>query len=223
MVEKRIEGVVLKTIPHKENDRVVTLLTLDSGVINLYVRGLSKKRTTLVNLTTPFCHGEFVIKKGKSDLYLFLDGTILNLHLPLRRSYRHLEVGGKMVQAILKTQLPGKNAPALCQMFLTFLKKLPDTCFPEGLWATFQLKLLKHEGLLAITPNCLLCTAPASQILNGESRCMECGSGLPFSKEDWKMLHALFKTRSLAPLLSVELPSSLLNGIDTCFRREIML
>ena len=44
MEDKRVEGVVLRATPYKENDRILTLLTPDRGVISLYVRGLSKNK-----------------------------------------------------------------------------------------------------------------------------------------------------------------------------------
>ncbi|MCB1110669.1 MAG: DNA repair protein RecO, partial [Chlamydiia bacterium] len=223
MQESQVEGVVLRATPFKEKDRILTLLTPDRGVMNLYVRGLSKAKPTGVSLTTPLCRGEFVFKKGRTDLYHFIDGTILDLHLPLRRSYAHLDVAGKIVQALLKTQLPGKDSHALYQLLIAFLKHLPHAQFPKTLWTTFQIKLLKHEGLLEITQACHTCQAPATQIVNGESRCHSCGGGLPFKKDGWETLCMLFEARSFIPLLELELPSSLYNGIEACFRNHIMV
>ncbi len=226
MTTKRVEGVVLRATPYKENDRILTLLTPDRGVISLYVRRLSKNKPAVLNLTTPLCRAEFVFKKGRTELYHFLDGTIIDLHLPLRRSYRHLDIAGKILQAILKTQMPGKDSCALYLLLISFLKKLPKAKEPETFWATFQLKILKHEGLLEITKNCLSCaSALAMQILNGESRCARCGGelGFPFKDEEWKTLCTLFDARSFDPLLALKLSPSLTNGIDACFRSAIML
>ena len=226
MTDKRVEGVVLRATPYRENDRILTVLTPDRGVISLYVRGLSKNKPAVLNLTTPLCRAEFIFKKGRSDLYRFLDGTIIDLHLPLRRSYRHLEVAGKILQSILKTQMPGKDSYALYLLLISFLKKLPEAIEPETFWATFQLKLLKHEGLLEIAENCLSCaSAPAMQILGGESRCSQCGGelGFPFKDEEWKTLRNLFDARSFDPLLALKLSPSLTRGIDACFRSAVML
>ncbi|WP_316358643.1 DNA repair protein RecO [Candidatus Neptunichlamydia sp. REUL1] len=226
MKDKRVEGVVLRATPYRENDRILTVLTPDRGVISLYVRRLSKSQPAILNLTTPLCRAEFVFKKGKTDLYRFLDGTIINLHLPLRRSYRHLEVAGKILQAILKTQMPGKDSYSLYLLLISFLKKLPEAVEPETFWATFQLKLLKHEGLLEIAENCLLCSsAPAMQILDGESRCSQCGGalGFPFKNEEWRILRNLFDTRSFDSLLALKLSPYLTSGIDACFQSAVML
>lgn len=219
MDEKRSEGVVLKATPYKENDRIITLFTPDQGVISLYVRGLSRSKPALVNLTTPLCHGEFIYRKGKSDLYRFVDGTIIDLHLPLRRSYQHLEFGGKMLQAILKSQLPGKAAEKLYALLLTYLKHLPTAEHPAVLWVSFLLKLLKHEGLLSLTESCTSCGNPASRFGDGESRCSECDEGLsfPFSEEEWKLLYTLGSTRQFTNINHLTLDLSLVKATEALY------
>lgn len=219
-MEEKTEGIVLKAIPFKENDRILSLFTPDQGVMSLYVRGLSKKKPALVNLTTPLCRGEYLFRKGRSDLYRFIDGTILDLHLPLRRSYCHLEYAGKMLQAILKSQMPGKSAKNLYHLLASYLKKLSEASFPETLWASFALKLLKYEGLLAVDEICLSCKENvASHISEGESRCEKCTTsmGFSFSNLDWKTLQVLSHVRSFDPLLKLELPSSLIRAVDALF------
>ncbi len=223
MDEKRVEGVVLKAIPFKENDRILSIFTPDRGVMSLYVRGLSKKKPTLVNLTTPLCRGEFVFRKGRTDLHRFIDGTILDLHLPLRRSYKHLEYAGKMLQAILQSQMPGKSANRLYALLTSYLKKLPDSSFPETMWASFQLKLLKYEGLLAISETCLSCgKEKATRIMDGESRCKNCSDPLsfPFSDLDWKTLQVLVGARQFDPFINLELSSPLIQAINTFFTTQ---
>ncbi|WP_194848327.1 DNA repair protein RecO [Candidatus Neptunochlamydia vexilliferae] len=218
MNEERSEGIVLRAIPHKENDRILTLFTPGRGVMSLYVRGLSRTRPALVNLTTPLCRAEFVFRKGRSDLYRFIDGTILDMHLPLRKSYSLLEVGSKMALTILHSQLPGKSSERLYALLTSFLKALPNASHPKTLWATFQLKFLKAEGLLALAPTCLNCQkAAATRVVDGESRCVNCSSGMsfPFSQEEWEQLLLLFHARQFQPLLDLELPPSLLKGIET--------
>lgn len=183
-MEEKVEGIAIKAIPFKENDRILTLYTPEQGVMSLYVRDLSKKKPTLTNLATPLCRGEYLFRKERSDLHKFLDGSIFDLHLSLRKSYHHLEVAGKILQTIHETQLPGKSSPALYALLASYLKKLSDAKFPETLSASFHLKLLKHEGLL------------------GKENI------------DSKVLLALTNTRKFEPLLDLELPSSILKEVD---------
>ncbi len=43
MEKQKTEGVVLRSTPFKENDRILSIFTPDHEVMSLYVRGLSKK------------------------------------------------------------------------------------------------------------------------------------------------------------------------------------
>lgn len=222
-MEEKTEGIVLKAVPFKENDRILTLFTPDQGVMSLYVRGLSKKKPTLTNLATPLSRGEFVFRKGRSDLHKFLDGTILDLHLTLRKSYHHLEVGGRILQAIHHTQLPGKGSPSLYTLLASYLKKLGEATYPETLSASFHLKLLKHEGLLSLQDLCSACGKESATLISeGESRCKTCQGPLsfPFTPLDWKTLTALTHTRQFEPLLDLELSHSLLKGIHALFAAQ---
>ena len=224
MTDIRCEGVVLRSTPYKDHARIISLFTPCHWVLSLYVRGLSKKHPAKINLTTPLTRAEFVFKKGKSDLYTFVDGTILDLHLDLRSSYSHLDAAGKILQSILKTQMPGKSAAPLYVLLTSFLSRLEKAKFPETFWATFELKLLKYEGLIDISPKCNNCHEKnARMILDGESQCPSCskGGGVSFASNEWELLQNLFEERSMTSLQTKELPPSLLQGVDALFQNAL--
>jgi DNA repair protein RecO (recombination protein O) len=229
MKQVRSEGIVLHSFDYKERERIVSVFTLKEGMISLIIKRLSKNKPALINLTSPLCQAEFLYQKGKSDLYRFIDGTILNLHLPLRRSYHHLQYGGKMIQAIRSSQMPGKRAPALYCLLLSYLKKLPEFEKPEILWTSFQLKLLKHEGLLSLTKQCTTCKEkPALRLVEGESFCPSCApsSSYPFSEKEWAELFILTHSRTFAHFYDLDgfqddahiIPSSVIEKKKTFMR-----
>ena len=130
MNQQVVEGIVLHAFDFKERSRIVTLFTPNLGKMNLIVNRISSKKPVLVNLTTPFCQAEFIYHKGKSDLYRFIDGSIINLHLPLRSSYTILNYGAKMLRIIAQSQFPGKPAKALYQLLIVYLKRMQKNLFP---------------------------------------------------------------------------------------------
>ena len=221
---EKVEGVVLKYIPFKERDRIVSLLTPDRGLLSLYVKEVSKTNPFLINLTSPLCRGEFVFKKGRSDLCSFTDGAILDLHIPIRSSFLSLHYSGKMIQGIVKTQASGKNAQRIYRLFLAYLKQLPQSMHPETLWASFELKLLKDEGLLAIEPFCVVCQSEkAASITLGESRCRRCahqGAAL-FSELEWSQITLLLEARRFDLLPKTKLSSHLIEGVSSIFNTQL--
>ncbi len=146
MQEEKTEGIVLRSQEYKERERIITLFT-PHGVLSLIVKGVSPKRTHLLALTTPFCHGEYHFLRGRSELMRFQDGTVLNEHLVLRGNLEWLRTAGALSQAIMRSQLPGKAAPQLFELYKAYHGHVCRVNPPQALLASFYLKLLRHEGV----------------------------------------------------------------------------
>ncbi len=140
----KTEGIVLHSFDFKENQKIITLFTEDAGKMSLI---LTKKNGNL-GLTTPFTKGEYIYTKGKSDLYRFHDGTVLDNHILLRNSLAHLQAAGELTNVILRSQMPTKPAPLLYALLKTYLPQISNFPDPTPLLCSFYLKLLKHEGVL---------------------------------------------------------------------------
>lgn len=178
--ENRVEGIVLKSIDHQDNARIITLFSKEQGILSLFVKGIFQKHPRKLALTTPFSEIEIVFKKGRSELFSFVDGSIIDEHFTLRSSYQALCAAGDLSKSLLQSQWPGKPSPFLYELFRAFLKQItlfdrppssPEVTPLALLVATFQLKLLAHEGLIAPSPHCLHCAQPACTLHQGESLC----------------------------------------------------
>ena len=197
--ERHDEGIVLKTYPYKDHGKIIHLFTLNSGVIHLIIKRISSKNSQLINLTAPLCLGKYLYHLRKSDLYSFIDGSIINLHLDLRQNFTLLSYGSQMIQAIHLSQFPGNPAPKLYLLLLAYLKKLPLA--PKTLWASFRLKLLIHEGFIALS----------NKAINFE------GNQIKLSPKAWILTTILIKTRIFNALLSLDIPQEVEKNIDHIF------
>ncbi|MBS0619911.1 MAG: DNA repair protein RecO [Verrucomicrobia bacterium] len=143
MENGQTEGIILKSLDYREQSRIITLFSPE-GLISLIIRGVSRKIPFTIPLNRIECH----YRRGRSDLLSFLDGTLLDDHQSLRTSLASLQAAGTLSSHILQTQLPGKPSPALYALYRAYLKQVPHFPDPAPLIASFQLKLLCHEGLL---------------------------------------------------------------------------
>jgi DNA repair protein RecO (recombination protein O) len=202
MKTEKSEGLVLRSMDYKERSRIITLFTKESGLLSLIVKGLSKKNYSLFSITSPFCQAEFIYIPGRSDLFRYQDSTLVNAHLLLRGKLEHLQAAGELAQAILYSQLPGKPAPDLYTLLISYLQQI--TCFenPLPLIASFHLKILNHEGLLA-------------RSVEGRSQASF------FSDEEWLFLEPLIYTRSFKQLHALTLQQELASKIKAHFKKQI--
>ncbi len=141
-----VKAIVLRALPFKDNQKILTLFSDSLGVTSMILKGLTSKKNCTLTFSQPFCEAEFLFSKGNSELLKFQDGSILDLHLPLRSSLNFLKTASSMVNAILRSQLPGKPSPELYSLLSSFLKQVPLFSFQETLLSCFYLKVLKHEG-----------------------------------------------------------------------------
>jgi len=209
MQTEKTEGIVLRSQDYKERDRLITLFTPE-GLLSLIVKGISRKNSRLLSLTTPFCHGEYLYRVGSSELFRFQDGSILDDGLTLRSKLSHLQTAGSLAQAILSSQMPKKDSPALFALYRSYQKQIPSFSDGAPLLASFYLKLLKHEGLLHLSDCCMHCEAPAQSLERGESVCQRHRGeeGILFSKEEWAKLLSLQDAQQFSSLQTVDISAA---------------
>ncbi len=223
-LDERDEGLVLRSFDYKDRQKIMTLFTLKRGVISLIVKGITRKKTHLLTLTSPFTHGEYLFRIHRSNLYTFQDGTPLNTNYALRQTLPHIEAATILVQALYTSQFPEKPAPSLYQLTLTYLKHLPAFDNPKAISASFLLKLLKHDGHLALTPTCSHCNTPPTHLHLGEAYCSH-HTPVPatyFTPTEWPLLTILLETRSISTLQQLQISTELHEKIEKLLLHPLM-
>jgi DNA repair protein RecO (recombination protein O) len=218
MKEENLSGIVLRSFDYQDNQRIITLFTPDSGLIQLIVKGVSQKNLHLFSLTTVFTVGQYHFTRGRTDLYRYLDGTHLEF-IPLRENLVHLKAAGAITKALLTSQLPGKTAPRLYQLTLAYLKQIPLFTDPLPLVLSFQLKLLKHDGLTHLKGPCSLCANEVTHLNKGQAFCYSHAgpSSYFFTQHEWDILLKLQDARQFQPLEQLNIEQILQEKINNYF------
>ena len=141
-----MKAIVLRSLLFKDNQKILTLFSDVSGVTSMILKGITSKNSCTIAFSQPFCEAEFLFSKGRSELLRFHEGSLIDLHMPLRTGLPFLKTASSMINAILRSQLPGKPSPELYSLLSSFLKKVPLLSSQDTLLGCFYLKILKHEG-----------------------------------------------------------------------------
>lgn len=195
MNQQRIEGTILRSLLFRDYDRILTVFSLEAGLIKFVIKGINKKFLA----ATPFTVAEFIYLPGKNDLHKCQEMTPFHSHLPLRNSLACLEVACEMSKTILQTQPAETPTPLLYSLFQWTLHKIPLVKDPYVLLLSFYLKLLKHEGLLHLITSenqcCSQCNTPLqeSHLMGGEFFCSSHApaTAIAFAEEEMKWLSIL--------------------------------
>lgn len=216
----RTEGIILQSLPVKDWDLLIVALTKESGIVKFYYKyGQSKKRNRGA-LTSPLTCAEFVGRKGNSELVSLSEISVIDLHIELRKTIECLEYSCSWLKLVRSSQLPGKPVPELYQLLKTFLRTLPDFPEPSALHACFQLKLLRHEGLLELNSRCSICNAPAA-FQAGEPFCASHRSetAVPFNSEELEAMKILAFCRLLKEIETVQVSPSIFEKITLLYEK----
>lgn len=202
MQREESRGLVLKSLDYKQRQRIITVLTEDRGLITLIVKGLNRTQGSLLLLTNPLSHGEFHYSVHRSDLYTLRDATLIHPHLELRSQVAFLQTAGEICQGLLSSQLPGKPAPKLYQLTLSYLKQIPHHENLPSLSASFLLKILKHEGFVSQQRSCTECGGFASHLAFGEAFCTLHAprNSIFLNDDEWQLLFTWMEARDFTTL-----------------------
>jgi len=155
----KAEGIVVRAIPYRNDDCILTLFTPLQGLIPLFLRGGYKsKKHAGSGALSPLSVVEIIYTRGRGELYPCQEIAVVRHHLELRKNLAVLESACRMLQMVATTQQPEKPASELYQLLLFYLSKLPDLSSPGILESSFFLKLLRYEGIFPLLSHCSICS-----------------------------------------------------------------
>ncbi len=225
MLELKTDGIILNSLNFRDYDQILTVFSNDQGIVKLIVKRAHSKKNSKSALTAPLTRAEFVYVKGRSEIFTCREISPLNQHLDLRTKWEDLTAAGDMAKAILETQMPHKPAGTLFELLHCYLSKIPSCIDPNALAASFRLKILRHDGLLHLTPDCSIChsTLCDQHIAEGQSYCGDhAPSGaLTFTSIEMETLLLLTFSRSLSILAMTSLSTELQTKIVHLFKCAI--
>lgn len=216
----RTDAIVLHALPFRDYDKILTLFTRELGLVKAIARKQLLSKASKGGID-PLTEAEFILDQSQNDLFRCSDLSLKRQNLQLRKEYTKLHTACRMAKTLSASQMAGKPAPLLYQLFSAYLDKLPECRNPEALFLSFMLKLLRHEGLINTEPGCSSCGCPDAQF-HAVAGALYCGShsppgSRPFSSEEAKLLHTLDSTRSYSELESLALPSSFAERVEQSF------
>lgn len=212
------EGIILRMTPYGDFKQILTLFTPENGVIKVIEKGGRKAKRF-----EPLTKVELVYSEGRGEISHCNEMHVIDAYSHLRSDLLYLEVACDMIQAVLSSQYAEKTAFDLYTLFCIYLKNIARMPYPWVLAASFRLKLLKHDGLIAFPFSCSACEKilDAGAYMQGElGWCGEHKSAysLFFEEKELKHLYLLANCESLAEVSVENISSYFMEKITFFFR-----
>lgn len=160
-MNSKLDAIVLKSAPYKENDLILSLLSSNSGRVDALVRGVKKSRRSVI-FTQPFSYSEFdLYRSGKQGLYIVDTAEPKENFFELREDLSALSLAQYFAEVCM--YLPKESLSGDEFMFLRLLlNSLYVLCkkkdiSPLTVKMVFELKFAKYQGFEPDFSECSVC------------------------------------------------------------------
>lgn len=151
----KTKGIVLNQRDIGENNKIITILTKDFGILEAIANGVKKGNSKLSASTQPLCYAEFCIYKGKK--YNSINSAeIEHLFYDLRLDVVRLSLAVYLCDLTSSVSLHLENSWVHLRLLLNTLSLLEKNKKDYNLLKSiFELRLLSLVGFM---PNLVCCT-----------------------------------------------------------------
>jgi len=190
----KVKGVVIKEIPYKDNDKIITLMTDKLGKISCMAKGAKKTNSALLASCQLLVYSEFVLYKGTSFYHINSAETIDTFYA-LRTDYDKLEKAYEITKVLNSLVVENEETESILSLYLNSLFVISkDMLKFEYVLSVFKLKMLV---LLGYSPSIVTCSNCNKRMLEDNSNlgyyysfntnsvlCSECYNKLKIENEN---------------------------------------
>lgn len=173
----RTEGIVLRNRPHHDADLIVSYLTPDLGIINLYARSPRKIKSRFGSSLEPLTYSKIsFFGKENANLPRLTQSDIIIHFNHLRESASLLLKIYEMLELTMKLIPEREPNRAVFSLLLNMLKIFEDEPTNSLSFTYYKIRLLLLTGFAPKIGDCVRCDSAASRFYmrDGATLCNDC-------------------------------------------------
>lgn len=156
MQDLKLKGLVIRAVPYKESDMIVTLVGVEQGVVTATARGCLKPSAKLRFAAQPFNFGDYVLTQGKNGHWTITECSQIDSFLPIVSDLEKYYAGFFILEALGKL---GKEPQP--ELMLVALKSLERLAYgdddPDMIVTDFIMSALSIFGNALDFRHCNIC------------------------------------------------------------------
>ena len=157
MADLICRGMVIRTVDYRDNDRILTLFTAESGRVDAKARNCRKATSPLLGCTQPFTYGEYQLFYHKNK-YIIDQGEVLESFYPLREDVEKYAAASLCASLCLEgIQAEERNEDIFSLLYHTLSFLTYGDSDPGDLTAAFLIRFLALSGFRPAITQCAAC------------------------------------------------------------------
>ena len=156
-MEEKLRGLVLNGIAYGENDKILTIYTLEKGIVSAGIKGVKKAGAKLKFASEPFCFAEFVFSVS-GERRTVIGASLIDSFYSIREDIVKYYAGATVLEFIkkfLKQEIIGED------IFFLAIETLKTLSYGnrdvKSVVAEFLIKGLSIVGFGLNTTGCYKC------------------------------------------------------------------
>ena len=151
------KALILRESQYKDNDKILSILTEELGLITAKARGVKRKNSPLRSGCQLLCYSELTLFE-KNGYYTVNESEPIQMFMGLRTDIELLSLGAYFAQLLENVSAQDQVNPELLPLGLNSLYALDKLKKPQILVKTaFELRLLSLSGYLPNLDGCAVC------------------------------------------------------------------
>lgn len=154
------EGIVLKSIPYGESNKIVTLFTEEAGKVTAMARGAKKPASRLAAMTQPFLLGSFLVYAGGKGMGQLQQGELIDSMRDLRGDLEKTAYASFIVELIDRLTEPmEERTRGVYHLLKAALHAIDEGFDPEVITLFVEWQMLPVAGIYPVVHQCAHCRA----------------------------------------------------------------
>lgn len=163
----KTKGIVIKEVPYKDNDKIITILTDNLGKISCIAKGSKKTNSPLLASSQFLVYSEFVLYKG-AKFYHVNSANIINMFYDLRVDFDKLDIVFSLTKIISNVTDEYQDTSDILILFLNTIYLIQEGSKDKRLVITvFKIRLF---CILGFTPNIQKCSCCGHALIDKEKK-----------------------------------------------------
>lgn len=179
MEEIRTKGVVIDAIDYKEYDKIITIFTLELGVIKAVVKGVKRPTAKMRFAGQILCFGEFILSK-RGDMYTVITLDLVESFFEIAYNYEKFLLSVDFIKIVKFVNKYNPDSSELFVVFVAILNVLLKTQTDNNVvYIKFLIETLKALGYEHEYKICEKCRKPHEEYayidkFSGAIVCRDC-------------------------------------------------
>lgn len=186
MAEKKIQALILKQQDYRENDGMMSVLSLEMGKVSFVCRGIRKMASKNAVSCMPFVLSELLFDyKENTSLFSLRSAQVLLSHHHIRDDLEKMSLAQLMCEIVDGCLQQGEADLTSSQQFYellsTSLERLDSLSDHYLILCQFLATTLKIEGIEPCVDECVLCSSQQVQTISiddGGFVCANCAKAV---------------------------------------------